>query len=234
MFETIRVTDQFVPLTHPDYMSYTLQRELLQPLLTKHFRNVLDFGAGNSPYRELIQCEKYTAADITQNVKGTIDVLLDKDSTEIPLETEEFDLVLCMDVLEHTRDDVAVVKELFRVMSPSGVIVISIPFIYREHEYPYDYRRYTSVGIAELLSKAGFSKIETHKQGNVWQVIMALWFKRRYLLGEKNGLSFLQKVTRKFFSFCVLPILNLTVFRITVKPDEGIFARLLVLARKTT
>src|SRR4051794_9679572 len=43
---------------------------------------------------------------------------------EIPYDAETFDLVTCLDVLEHTPDDVRSLRELRRVTRPGGALVV--------------------------------------------------------------------------------------------------------------
>ena len=38
-----------------------------------------------------------------------------------------FDLILCLDVIEHTEDDVKVVREAYRILKPQGSLVLSTP-----------------------------------------------------------------------------------------------------------
>src|SRR4051794_35008260 len=45
----------------------------------------------------------------------------------IPFEDGSFDLVTCLDVIEHTIDDVAALRELRRVTAPGGTLVVTVP-----------------------------------------------------------------------------------------------------------
>ena len=47
--------------------------------------------------------------------------------TELPLETESFDLVFCLEVLEHVEDDRAALREIARVLRHGGQLVLSVP-----------------------------------------------------------------------------------------------------------
>jgi SAM-dependent methyltransferase len=49
------------------------------------------------------------------------------DITELPLEDDSFDLILCLHVLEHVPDDQRAMRELFRVLRPGGRAVIQVP-----------------------------------------------------------------------------------------------------------
>jgi len=45
----------------------------------------------------------------------------------IPYDDASFDLVTCLDVIEHTDDDVAALRELRRVTAPGGHLIVSVP-----------------------------------------------------------------------------------------------------------
>src|SRR3954447_6024156 len=49
------------------------------------------------------------------------------DAHDVPFPEASFDLVICSHVLEHVRDDVMVLRELGRVVRPSGRVLIQIP-----------------------------------------------------------------------------------------------------------
>jgi hypothetical protein len=51
------------------------------------------------------------------------------------------------------------VKEMYRVLKPGGKIMLTTPFIWNEHEVPYDYGRYTYFGLNHLFTKNGFNVV---------------------------------------------------------------------------
>jgi SAM-dependent methyltransferase len=75
------------------------------------------------------------------------------------------DIVLATEVLEHVDDAVAAMKELFRVLRPGGYAVITVPFMYPTHEVPYDFRRFTYLGIQNIAAQAGFEIIDVSAKG---------------------------------------------------------------------
>jgi len=48
--------------------------------------------------------------------------------TKIPFKSETFDLVLCLDLIEHVKKDSIMVKEISRVMKKKGILILSTPF----------------------------------------------------------------------------------------------------------
>jgi hypothetical protein len=59
-------------------------------------------------------------------------------------------------VLEHLPEPATVLRELHRVLKPSGTLWMTAPLFYVEHERPYDFYRYTRYGLRHLLDQAGF------------------------------------------------------------------------------
>lgn len=51
-----------------------------------------------------------------------------EDVTRLTFPDNCFDYVLSFDVLEHVVDDIAALKELFRVLKPGGTVLFSVPF----------------------------------------------------------------------------------------------------------
>jgi 2-polyprenyl-3-methyl-5-hydroxy-6-metoxy-1,4-benzoquinol methylase len=49
------------------------------------------------------------------------------DATRLPFQTGSFDLLLCMEVLEHTLEPPILLDECFRVVRPGGYLVFSTP-----------------------------------------------------------------------------------------------------------
>jgi SAM-dependent methyltransferase len=45
----------------------------------------------------------------------------------LPFEDDEFDAVVCCDVLEHVLDPTVVVAELWRVLKPGGALIVRVP-----------------------------------------------------------------------------------------------------------
>jgi len=190
----------------------------------------LDFGAGNSPFKQVFNFKDYISTDVEQNIFNSIDVLINTGNKTLPFENNEFDLVLCLDVLEHVINPKEILLELNRVLKPNCKILISIPFLFREHEYPTDFQRYTSIGINDILSKAGFKDIEIKKIGNFYYVVYLLWIGKVIKNGEKVNMSIFQKIYRKLLIKMSIFLLNSTLFQPDPEKDDSVFLSLFVSA----
>ena len=66
---------------------------------------------------------------------------------ELPWEADTFDLITCLDVIEHTPDDRATLPELRRVTRPGGWLLVTVPAyqaLWSQHdEANHHFRRYS-------------------------------------------------------------------------------------------
>ena len=61
------------------------------------------------------------------------------------------------ELLEHLENPHSALDEAFRVLRLDGVLIMSVPFLYRHHRNPADYQRWTHEKIwDELVNKRGF------------------------------------------------------------------------------
>lgn len=117
--------------------------------------NVLDIGGSTkSGYHNLLNgAEKITTVNIDPSYG--CDLVFDIQKP-FPLESNSFDTVVSMNVLEHIFDFHPVFSEVHRVLKPGGTFVSSTPFMFHVHGSPDDYFRYTESALRELATKHGF------------------------------------------------------------------------------
>jgi SAM-dependent methyltransferase len=115
---------------------------------------VLDVGCGDRIYEEFIICKKYIGIDVKESGRdlNNKNPNIYFNGLDIPFKDNFFDFIICTEVLEHAIDPEYLCAEMRRVLKPSGLLLITVPSMWGEHEVPFDFRRYTSFGI-ELLAK---------------------------------------------------------------------------------
>jgi len=87
-------------------------------------KRILHFGP--EPYITAI-LKHYTAQHFTaDSLRDDVDLRLDI-SNMPTIAAGSCDLVIACDVLEHVEDDIAAIKELFRVVSPGGYAILTVP-----------------------------------------------------------------------------------------------------------
>lgn len=67
----------------------------------------------------------------------------------------EFDIILCMNVLEHVFDLHTAIENIYKALKPNGIVIIFVPAFYPLHDEPTDYWRFTEHSIRKLLQKFG-------------------------------------------------------------------------------
>lgn len=144
--------------------------------------NLLDIGCGSKPYQSLFHVEEYVGLDIdseNSRKRGIADYFYDGNT--FPIESESFDSALCNQVLEHVFNPDSFLSEIHRVLKPDGKLLLTVPFVWDEHEQPFDYARYSSFGLKALLAKNGFRIIQHDKIGadvsTLFQLINAYLYK---------------------------------------------------------
>lgn len=137
---------------------------------------VLDFGCGASPYQSFIKAEKYIKVDFANESHPIGNAVIDifYDGKTLPFKDNMFDSILCTEVFEHIPNLNDIVKELYRVLRPQGKILISVPFVWNEHEIPNDYQRFSQFGLCLLLENNHFKILTVQKTTNTIYTITQL------------------------------------------------------------
>jgi SAM-dependent methyltransferase len=120
--------------------------------------SVLDVGCGLRPYEDCFSHCTYLGMDVEESGRRASDKRPDVyfNGLDIPGDAERFDAAICTEVLEHCIDPVRLLSEINRVLKPGGQLLITVPFIWGEHEAPFDFRRYSHFGIEREVRRAGF------------------------------------------------------------------------------
>jgi SAM-dependent methyltransferase len=77
------------------------------------------------------------------------------------LENNYYDLILCLNVLEHIADPHRAVDEMHKGLRTGGVLFLVTPFLFPIHDPPYDFYRYTEYGLTKMLNC--FSRVAIEK-----------------------------------------------------------------------
>ncbi len=191
----------------------------------------LDVGCGDRPYEGLFALGQYLGVDVEDSGRPLSMKQPDRfyDGKVLPYANDSFDLVMSTQVLEHVPDPLALLAEMARVCKPGGEIVVSLPFVYQEHEEPFDYYRFTSFGIAELLSRVGLQTVESLKDTTALETLAILT--NVYVMS--NLVPPLKGAGRVYaLCFCA-PVQLLAMLLAKMLPDRGqLYLNLVVRARK--
>jgi SAM-dependent methyltransferase len=135
----------------------------------------LDVGCGQKPYKSIFLNTDYVGLEIeaSQNIhQKKADYYYD--GKTFPFQDDYFDSVLINQVFEHVFNPNEFLSEVHRILKTEGILLITVPFVWDEHEQPFDFARYSSFGLAHLLQSNGFEILEHRKSINDVRVIFQL------------------------------------------------------------
>jgi SAM-dependent methyltransferase len=124
---------------------------------------VLDVGCGQRPYQKLFTTQEYVGLELDTPENRTKPADVFYDGKTFPFPAASFDSVICNQVLEHVFEPDRFLAEVTRVLRPEGRLLLSVPFVWDEHEQPYDFARYSSFGLRALLERNGLRVLEMHR-----------------------------------------------------------------------
>ena len=141
-----------------------------------HGGRLLDVGCGSKPYEKIFKVKQYIGIDIEISGHDHSSSKIDKfyDGKKIPFADEYFDNVFSSEVFEHVFNIDELLGEINRVLKRGGKLGFTCPFVWDEHEQPFDYARYTSFAVEHLLTSNGFSLVKLIKSTSYFETVMQM------------------------------------------------------------
>jgi len=192
---------------------------------------VLDVGCGNKPYQHLFDYSDYIGLDYDKggsNSNPNADYLYD--GTRFPFDRSTFDACISTQVFEHVFEPDEFLIEVNRVLKADGVLLMTVPFVWDEHEQPFDYARYSSFGLASLLEKHGFKILIQIKSINDVRVVFQLinTYISKVTMNNKNNYIKFVLTTLLFF---LVNVVGSIICRIT-PANNDLYLDNVIVARK--
>jgi len=135
--------------------------------------NILDIGTGtNTTTLEMfgdrwnVTPSDINVGDWNSHIPGMVEVDAFKMS-ESPIANQKWHAIILSEVLEHIREPLVVLRQAWHLLELGGVVVVTVPFMYRIHEYGsndpetvepglLDYWRITPSGMSLLMFNASY------------------------------------------------------------------------------
>jgi SAM-dependent methyltransferase len=136
---------------------------------------LLDLGCGKVPlfdvYRHYVTDNICIDWENTAHKSDHLDFEADL-TKELPCSDGEFDTVILSDVLEHIPEPERLCREMARVLSPKGKLLLNVPFYYWLHEQPHDYYRYTEFALRRLMDRSGMQVLQLQAIGGAPEIMV--------------------------------------------------------------
>ncbi len=149
-----------------------------EALATKNIRSgaVLDVGAGQGQFLSFLKDKAdFTlyGMDLMHTQLPGVEWYVQDLNRNLQLQSEKFDAVTCIEVIEHVENPRKLVREMFRLLKPGGTLVLSTPnnqswrsilsYIFRDHfvaftdsSYPAHVTALNKTDILRICTEAGF------------------------------------------------------------------------------
>lgn len=120
---------------------------------------VYDLGCGHRPYAHFFVGHTYVGIDTDQDSAAEIKY---SEGEKIPLRDSSADFIVCTQTLQHTKNPAQLIDEIWRLLKPGGIALITVPFGIKMVAQPYqvagttwrnDYWRFTKYGLLLLLNR---------------------------------------------------------------------------------
>ncbi len=174
---------------------------------------ILEVGCGIGNFTKYLSSYgKVTAIDVEEeyinslakeNIKDVDCKTADISSKKFSI-GKKFDVIICINVLEHIKDHKAALKNMFKVLKEGGCLILLVPahqFLYGEIDRNIQhYRRYEKKQLETLLQDAQFS-INSIRKLNMLGAMG--WFIAGKILKEKD----INEDKVKIFNFIAPPFL---------------------------
>ena len=85
------------------------------------------------------------------------------DAAQLPFRDEQFDAIVCLEVIEHVPNPQQVLNEISRTLKKGGQVWLSMPFLYPLHDAAFDFQRFTEYGLRRSATVAGLEVVRLQK-----------------------------------------------------------------------
>jgi SAM-dependent methyltransferase len=135
---------------------------------------LLDLGCGKAPlygvYKDLVT--EVTCVDWGNSLHQTDHLDKEADLTQpIQFPNEAFDTIVLSDVLEHIPVPLDLCREISRLLSPGGKLIMNVPFYYPLHETPHDFYRYTEFALRRFMECSEMRILQLDPVGGAVEIV---------------------------------------------------------------
>lgn len=123
--------------------------------------------------RPLFPGKTYVGCDMREG--PGVDKILNLHQLDVP--SGSVGTVLCLDTLEHVEYPRKALAEMYRILQPNGMLVISSVMDFPIHDYPYDYWRFTPEAFKSLLQPFAHAFVGYQGPVNYPHTVVGIGFK---------------------------------------------------------
>lgn len=161
------------------------------PLDTYPSLKILDVGCHTGFLVQALQSAGYRASGVDISAEAVafgrsmgIDNLSVASEERLPFPDRHFNLVLCLDVLEHIKNDRQMLTEIERVLVPGGFLVLMVPAFMLlwglQDRVAQHFRRYRRTELLDLAAASGFKpqRVSYFNFIFFWPILLIRWWEK--------------------------------------------------------
>ncbi|MFY4743993.1 methyltransferase domain-containing protein [Aliarcobacter butzleri] len=162
---------------------------------SKYYKGTLvDLGCGEASHKNyfLQYVNKYIGVDWTKTLHNSKADIISDLNKKIEIEDDFADTIISLSVMEHLCEPQIFLNESYRILKKDGTIILGVPWMWRIHEAPHDYFRYTPYGLKYMFEKAGYKDIHIQPTTGfftMWFLKMN-YFSLKWIKGSKIRKAF--------------------------------------------
>jgi SAM-dependent methyltransferase len=181
---------------------------------------IYEFGALQVPGQECFgdlrpyfPQQEYVGVDMRDG--PGVDKLLNLHDIDLP--SESVGTILCFDTLEHVEYPHRALEQIYRILKPDGIAVVSSVMDFPIHDYPYDYWRFTPEAFKSIMKPFADSFVGFAGRENFPHTVIGIGFKgtvpqlsefnRRYEEWQEKDTS-LQRIVKLLTPPIFIPVLS--------------------------
>jgi ubiquinone/menaquinone biosynthesis C-methylase UbiE len=137
---------------------------------------ILDCGCGNGDFLSSLENEGYMVSgsdfseESVKQTKSKIKGEVFKMDLTKNIPNKKYDIIICSEVLEHIENDDLSISNMYKLLNPQGILIISSPFLKKywsiHDKFSGHIRRYEPFELEQLLIKNHFKILESFGWGN--------------------------------------------------------------------
>lgn len=151
--------------------------KIISELDVKHGEIVLDSGCGDGLYLKTLRelgAYKIFGYDLEErslrlaqyNINRTVPVTCGN-ICALPFADNTFDKIYCTEVVEHVPEDRKALSELYRVLKPKGVLIVTVP----NHNYPFLWDP-----LNWFMESIGIGYVKSGFWAGIWNMHLRLYY----------------------------------------------------------
>lgn len=170
-FQDFFKENKYTTLKNYLYNYYLRKRAVEKNLKGENTELILEVGSGISPVmmksRNIVYSDlSFSAMQLLKHSYGKGYYVV-ADGINLPFKSGVFSHTICSEVLEHLSDDRQAIKEIARVMKPSGHFIVTFPhrniYFAIDDRFVGHFRRYEINEMTDRLKDAGFKPLDIQK-----------------------------------------------------------------------